>query len=145
MPSLQRSSLFLNEFMEVALTTASGSLFQESTTRWLKNADGVVNRFLLTAISYWCPLRLCVLLLISKNSCLSIFSLPVIILKVSIRSPLRRLFSNTSVSSNGSHNSKILNLLVSFVARLWTCYKHSMSFLKLWDQACTQYSRWGLT
>jgi len=79
---------------EVAVKNSSGSLFQDETTRWLKYADRATVRFPCTAILYWWPLKLYVLLLLLKNSYLSTYSLSVIILKVSIRSPLDRLFSN---------------------------------------------------
>jgi len=44
------------------------------TTHWLKNADQATVLLLCTAILYSWPLKLYVLLLLSKNSCLSIFT-----------------------------------------------------------------------
>jgi len=46
--------------MDVALTTSSGSLFQNVMTHWLKNADRATVLLLWTGILYFGALKLCI-------------------------------------------------------------------------------------
>src|SRR6218665_1882932 len=76
-----------------------------------------------------------------------IASFPVIILYASIRSPLVLLFSKF-VNPHLINLSSYVNFpspLIILVALLCTCSNVSMSCLKYGLQACTQYSRCGLT
>jgi len=75
-------------FVDGAVTTFSGRLFHCGTTRWLKKNFLTFNLDLLTEIFILCPLRLCALSDSSKNLLFSMFSFPVSILYVSVRSPL---------------------------------------------------------
>jgi len=84
-----------------------------------------------------------------KKSSIFTLSLPVTILKVSVKSPLSRLFSSV-VNPNSCRRSAYSNLFnprptTSFVALLCTCSRQFISFLREGDHACILNSKSGLT
>ena len=133
MPQLEHSSSQrLKQLTVSASTTCADSLFQLSTTHWLKKNFLTFRRLLSLNSLYPWPLRLCRPSLRVKNFALSIDSLPDRILYVSIRSP-RSLFFSSVVRSNRWRRSlyvKCLNSGTSFEVLIWIPSRVLMSFLK---------------
>jgi len=138
------SSLFLKALVDGASVTCWGRWFQSVTTLWLKNIQRIRLLFLAWDSFRLCRLRSWPVSANWKNWVGSMFSFLVIILYVSIRSPLRRLFSSVvsfrtlSLSSYGF----FLKVPTNFVALLWTRSRHLISFFRYGDQTCMQYPRW---
>ena len=150
--ALNLSYLFLKLFIDVASTTSSGRLFHRSTTRLLKNFLYFSVLVLFLKIFRWWPLSTpsslpTTSLLIWKKYPGSTLSKPWMILNVSIMSPLFLLSSRVvrPSLSNLSSYGRCLNAGTSFVALLCTCSNTFISLTRVGAQACTQYSRWGLT
>ena len=138
------SNAVLNSSTDLDKTTAWGSEFQLFITLWVKK-QATLPRCTrrLTRVSgcplSWSPWRTL------NSSVLPRSDSPVIILKISIRSPRSLLLSSENNPVLFTPSSYCILRIPSrlFVKRCWTPSKTLESFLYLGHQACTQYSRWG--